>query len=153
MDEILAFLNLKWLATFWGIVSGIAGGAFGYFFGGCAESIAWLFCVMVVDFFLGTLCAWRCGKWKSRLCKNGLMAKVIILSLCAGGYGLDTVAHTTFIQSSIIAAFMFAEFGSCLENIECLGYGYIIPQAVRDLLSQVKDKQIRLGEKNENRIL
>lgn len=110
------------------------------FFSGFAEVLGWKgvlmvlwVCSMALDYASGTMAAKKCGKWKSKKAREGLMHKggMIIVGLVAGMFDLTAWTVCNNIDMGITwpcvvlplccTWYFFTECGSILENCQKMG--------------------------------
>lgn len=125
------------------------GAAFSFLFGGAELLLEWLMIFVIADFISGNIGALKSGEWVSSKCGLGVIKKVLYFAVVAGAHGLDvafeSLVHLTVIEDIVICAFMTAEFGSILENLERCGLAGIVPPSIRHMIKALNgkvDKQV-----------
>ena len=56
------------------------------------------------------------------------------------GFMLDTAIHVDIFRDMVIAGFALIEGMSLIENIDRMGFGYIIPAFLRDKMKQIAEE-------------
>lgn len=121
-----------------------AGAAIGLFLSvvlGGIDAMVWALLILaVIDYTLGTVAAFKLGKWDSKVGWKGIGKKCAIFGFVALAVGVDYTLGTdhTFRQI-IIGAYGVNEAGSIIENIDVLGYGRLIPSSIRNGLARLKE--------------
>ena len=144
------------LQELWTVTEIKAGVIFGFCFtcldkalGGFDNAIEALAVLMVLDVITGISAAWKHHSLRSAIGTHGLFKKAGIFTCILIGYLLDTAMNIDLFRDMIIAGFALIECMSLIENIDRMGYGYIIPRFIREKLKEIaKEKQ--LNEREEN---
>lgn len=137
------FLSLipSWGERLWMAIGGAIGAVFGFLFGEVTDGMLWLFTFLAIDYVTGIWAACRTQSLSSERGFRGILKKFLILAVVALSHGLDQMAGTQFIQTAIIFAYGLNEMTSIIENLERAGYGSIVPDAVRQILKIVRDRE------------
>lgn len=115
--------------------------------GGIDVMIWALFALAVIDYILGTVAAFKSGKWDSNVGFRGIGKKCAIFAFVGIAVGVDyTVGTGQTFRQIIIGAYGVNEAGSIIENIDVLGFGHIIPASIRHGLARLKETADK-GEK------
>ncbi len=119
----------------------------------------WLAIFIAIDFATGWLAASKTGQFQSRVLRDGVLRKVLIITVCGLSHGLDVlfepVIGVSIFQSMVICMYGLGEFASILENLERAGYGQSIPPILRRLIGALKHRlentvETIEGDKNAN---
>lgn len=126
-------------------IGGFFGAVYSFLFGtNVGFLLIWLILFVVFDFLTGCWSACKRGAWRSRTCALGIARKVLIFVMVAFAHGTDIVfsslIETQIIEDIVICAYVLAEFGSIIENLETGGLGHIVPAAIRKTLKVLNDK-------------
>ena len=129
-----------------------AGAAVGLFLSvalGGIDAMIWaLLALSIIDYISGTIAAFKTGGWDSNTGFKGIGKKCAIFAFVALANAVDYCignnGHT--FRQIIIGAYAVNEAGSILENIDLLGYGRLIPAAIRNGLARLKETSEK-GEK------
>lgn len=117
--------------------------------GGIDLPLQWLFIFALVDYVTGTIAAGKAGNWTAKESFTGLLKKVSIFVIVMICHGIDVVSHVDFMRSSAILALSLTEAGSVFENIEAMGYGYLIPDFLKKGLKKLQNKTDKIFEGTE----
>ena len=117
--------------------------------GGIDLPLQWLFIFALVDYVTGTIAAGKAGNWTAKESFTGLLKKVSIFVIVMICHGIDVVSHVDFMRSSAILALSLTEAGSVFENIEAMGYGYLIPDFLKKGLKKIQNKTDKIFEGTE----
>ena len=60
---------------------------------------------------------------------------------------LDTAIQVDIFRDMVIAGFALIEGMSLVENIDRMGFGYIIPAVLRDKMKQIAEEKRLKGDK------
>ncbi len=119
----------------------------------------WLAIFIAIDFATGWLAASKTGQFQSRVLRDGVLRKVLIITVCGLSHGLDVlfepVIGVSIFQSMVICMYGLGEFASILENLERAGYGQSIPPILRRLIGALNHRlentvETIEGDKNAN---
>lgn len=118
--------------------------------GGIDAPMKALAVLMCLDFMTGIIAGWVGKELSSHRGTNGIFKKMIVLICVTMSYMLDVSLGTDMLRGMAIAAFSVIEAMSLMENIDRMGYGSMIPNALRIRLAQIADeKKIKRGD-NKN---
>lgn len=145
MNYIECLLPTRIEATFLAISSAVCGWV-SFAIGGIDLPLQWLFLFAVTDYVTGTIAACKSGNWLAKESFAGLLKKVSIFLIVMICHGIDVVSHVGFMRSSAILALSLTEAGSVFENIEAMGYGYLIPDFLKKALKKLQNKTDKLFE-------
>ena len=117
------------------------GGWLGYFLGGMDGLMIALIVLMTLDYISGVMCAIIDKKLSSAVGFKGICKKVLILMLVgvAHIFDLHVVGTGSALRGAVICFYMWNEGLSLLENAAHIGLP--IPDKLRDILSQLHDKE------------
>jgi toxin secretion/phage lysis holin len=108
--------------------------------GGIDKMIWALFALTITDLISGTIAAFKTGKWDSCVGFKGIAKKVAIFAFVGLANLVDVgIGYNHMFRQIIIGAYAVNEAGSILENIDLLGYGNLIPAAIRNGLARLKE--------------
>ena len=121
-------------------VSGAIGAVVGFMFGEINGLFIAIIALMVLDYITGILCAIVSKTLSSEVGFRGLVKKFIILIVIAVGHLVDAyvIGTGSAVMSAVMLFFTANEGISILENAAILGLP--IPQKLKDVLEQLKDK-------------
>ena len=117
------------------------GGWLGYFLGGMDGLMIALIVLMTLDYVSGVMCAIIDKKLSSAVGFKGICKKVFILMLVGVAHisDLHVVGTGSALRGAVICFYMSNEGLSLLENAAHIGLP--IPDKLRDILSQLHDKE------------
>ena len=117
------------------------GGWLGYFLGGMDGLMIALIVLMTLDYVSGVMCAIIDKKLSSAVGFKGICKKVFILMLVGVAHIIDlhVVGTGSALRDAVICFYMSNEGLSLLENAAHIGLP--IPDKLRDILSQLHDKE------------
>ena len=117
------------------------GGWLGYFLGGMDGLMIALIVLMTLDYVSGVMCAIVDRKLSSAVGFKGICKKVFILMLVGVAHIIDlhVVGTGSALRGAVICFYMSNEGLSLLENAAHIGLP--IPDKLRDILSQLHDKE------------
>ena len=122
------------------------GGWLGYFLGGMDGLMIALIVLMTLDYVSGVMCAIIDKKLSSAVGFKGICKKVFILMLVGVAHIIDlhVVGTGSALRGAVICFYMSNEGLSLLENAAHIGLP--IPDKLRDILSQLHDKERTTGQ-------
>lgn len=108
---------------------------------GGIDAMIWaLVALSIIDYASGTIAAFKTGKWDSCVGFKGIAKKVAIFAFVGLANLVDVgIGYNHMFRQIIIGAYAVNEAGSILENIDLLGYGRLIPAAIRNGLARLKE--------------
>ena len=117
------------------------GGWLGYFLGGMDGLMIALIVLMTLDYISGVMCAIIDKKLSSAVGFKGICKKVFIPMLVGVAHIIDlhVVGTGSALRGAVICFYMSNEGLSLLENAAHIGLP--IPDKLRDILSQLHDKE------------
>ena len=117
------------------------GGWLGYFLGGMDGLMIALIVLMTLDYVSGVMCAIIDKKLSSAVGFKGICKKVFILMLVGVAHIIDlhVVGTGSALRGAVIFFYMSNEGLTLLENAAHIGLP--IPDKLRDILSQLHDKE------------
>ena len=117
------------------------GGWLGYFLGGMDGLMIALIVMMTLDYISGVMCAIIDKKLSPAVGFKGICKKVFILMLVGVAHIIDlhVVGTGSALRGAVICFYMSNEGLSLLENAAHIGLP--IPDKLRDILSQLHDKE------------
>ena len=117
------------------------GGWLGYFLGGMDGLMIALIVLMTLDYVSGVMCAIIDKKLSSAVGFKAICKKVFILMLVGVAHIIDlhVVGTGSALRGAVICFYMSNEGLSLLENAAHIGLP--IPDKLRDILSQLHDKE------------
>lgn len=146
---------LQHIQELWTAAELKAGAVFGLCFtcldkalGGIDSTIEALAVLMALDVITGVAAAWKHHSIRSAVGTHGLFKKAGIFVCILIGYLLDTAMSIDLFRDMIIAGFALIECMSLIENIDRMGYGYIIPSFIREKLKEIA-REKKLNESEE----
>ena len=148
MSILECLLPTRIEAIFLAVSSAVCGWV-SFAIGGIDLPLQWLFIFALVDYVTGTIAAGKMGNWTAKESFAGLLKKVSIFVIVMICHGIDVVSHVDFMRSSAILALSLTEAGSVFENIEAMGYGYLIPDFLKKGLKKIQNKTDKIFEGTE----
>nr|DAM67829.1 MAG TPA: holin [Caudoviricetes sp.] len=135
-------------------IGSLAGAVWGFAFTEAIWPLVWWLAIFVViDFVTGWVAATKTGGFDSRILRDGVLRKVLIISVCGLSHGLDVlfepVIGVSIFQTMVICMYGLGEFASILENLEKAGYGQSIPPILRRLIGALNHRLEDTVEKIE----
>lgn len=132
----------------------LAGAVWGFAFAEAIWPLVWWLAIFVViDFVTGWVAASKSGDFDSRILRDGVPRKVLIIAVCGLSHGLDVlfepVIGVSIFQSMVICMYGLSEFASIIENLEKAGYGKSIPPILRRLIGALNHRLEDTVEKIE----
>lgn len=135
-----------------GAIFGAAFSCFDHLFGGWDRAIEALALLVVLDIVSGVSVACKKHRLKSAIGTYGMFKKAGIFFCVLIGFLLDEALGVDMFRDVIIAGFALIECISIIENIDKLGYGFIIPAFVRQRVETVAiEKQVIRDKKKEKK--
>ena len=121
------------------VITGI-GGFVGWFLGGVDGFLYALLVFVVVDYLTGLMAAYIQKKISSEVGFRGICRKVAIFCLIGIAHILDAqvIQSGSVLRTAIVFFYLSNEGISILENITIIGLP--VPQKLRDVLEQIRDK-------------
>lgn len=121
-------------------ISGAIGAVVGFLYGEVNGLFIAIIALMVLDYITGILCAVISKTLSSEVGFRGLVKKFVILLVIAVGHLVDAyvIGTGSAVMSAVMLFFAANEGISILENAAILGLP--IPQKLKDVLEQLKDK-------------
>lgn len=128
------------LRIFLDVMCALIGALFHFLFGGWSRPLLVLLVLMAVDYATGTIAAHKNGEYDSSIGKQGVVKKLVYLSLVVVARMIDLLLNLEqpMIQVAAIYGLAGHEIGSFLENISKAGYW--VPAALKNGLAQLKQK-------------
>lgn len=105
---------------------------------------------MCLDVITGVAVGLKQHRLSSAIGSRGLFKKAGIFVCILIGFLLDTAMSLDLFRDMVIAGFALIEGLSLVENIDRMGYGYIIPAFLRTKLKQIADEK-NIIEKGDNK--
>ena len=102
---------------------------------------------MCLDVLTGIAAGLKHHRLSSAVGSKGLFKKAGIFVCILIGFLLDTAIHVDIFRDMVIAGFALIEGMSLIENIDRMGYGYIIPAFLRDKMKQIAEEKRLKGDK------
>ena len=107
---------------------------------------------MCLDVLTGVAAGFKHHRLSSVIGARGLFKKAGILLCILIGFLLDTAIRADIFRDMVVAGFALIECMSLIENIDRMGFGYIIPAFLRDKMKQiVEEKRLKGDKKYEKR--
>lgn len=130
------------------IVIGIIGGFFASFFGGFDILLKTILFLAIMDYITG----WIKGIYEKNLSSEvgfrGILKKIVMFIIIAAAYHIQTLLSNSIPVREVVIMFYIANEGlSLLENAAIF---VPIPEGLRDMLLQLRDKTIN-KEEDENK--
>lgn len=106
---------------------------------------------MCFDVITGIGASIKHHKLSSAIGARGLFKKAGIFVCILIGFLLDTAMQLDLFRDMVIAGFALIEGISLIENIDRLGYGFIIPAFLRTKIKQIADEKNITKEKGDKK--
>ena len=120
------------------VVAGVVGGWFAYLVGGWDVLLWTLACFIVLDYLTGLCKAWKTKTLSSAIGFEGLIKKVMILTMVVMANFLQRLVGEMVPLREIVILFFISNEGiSLLENAALF---IKVPDQLRDALLQIRDK-------------
>lgn len=123
------------------IITGIAGAAATYLFGGWNLVIQTLMFLMMIDYITGAAVAAYLGELNSKIGFKGIAKKILIISLVAVAHLLDQLiisGDNQLLRDMVIFFYIANELISILENISKTNLP--IPEQLKAMVAVLKRK-------------
>ena len=131
-----------------GAIFGMLWAFFDLAIGGIDTPIKALAILIVLDFVTGSTAGHRTGSLSSRVGSKGIIKKAGIFVCIMFAYLLDNAMAIQMFRGIVISGFAIIEAMSLIENIDRMGFGYIIPDFLRTKLAQIaEEKKIKGDDK------
>lgn len=124
-----------------GTISGCIWSILNFSLGGIDTPVKALVVLMCLDFITGVTAGWKARELSSKIGIKGLFKKVGVMVGITVAYLLDLTLSMDMFRGMAISAFAIIEAMSLVENIDRMGYGYIIPGFLRVRLAQIADEK------------
>lgn len=116
--------------------------------GGIDTPIKALAILIVLDFVTGITAGYHTGSLSSKVGSKGIIKKAGIFVCIMFAYLLDNAMAIQMFRGIVISGFAIIEAMSLIENIDRMGFGYIIPDFLRTKLAQIaEEKKIKEDDK------
>ena len=136
-----------------GILMSLIWGILDFCLGGIDAPIQALAVLMCFDFATGVTAGWKDKELSSRVGSKGLFKKGAVFVCIAIAYLLDVALGMSMFRGMAISAFAIIEAMSIVENIDRMGYGYVIPEFLRVHLAQIaKEKHVANNKKEVDKV-
>lgn len=116
--------------------------------GGIDTPIKALAILIVLDFVTGITAGYRTCSLSSKVGSKGIIKKVGIFVCIMFAYLLDNAMAIQMFRGMVISGFAIIEAMSFIENIDRMGFGYIIPDFLRTKLAQIAEEKKIKGDDN-----
>lgn len=116
--------------------------------GGIDTPIKALAILIVLDFVTGITAGYRTRSLSSRVGSKGIIKKAGIFVCIMFAYLLDNAMAIQMFRGIVISGFAIIEAMSFIENIDRMGFGYIIPDFLRTKLAQIAEEKKIKGDDN-----
>lgn len=119
--------------------------AFGAFFsvavGGVDVQMQYFIYLVIADYITGLLAGWKTKTLSSQRGFRGLMKKVAIFVAIALCFTIDQAAGIKTLKATAMFGFAVTEGFSIFENFDRAGYGWLVPNFIRDKLIQIREEK------------
>lgn len=92
---------------------------------------------MCLDVITGVIAGYKQGVLSSSIGAKGLVKKAGVFVCISFAYLLDLAMNINMFRGMIISGFAIMEAMSLIENIDHMGYGYLIPDFLRNHMTQI----------------
>ena len=130
------------------IIGGVVGGFIVSLFGGWDVMLYTILLFAVLDYFTGLLKAFYKKQLSSEIGFKGIIKKIMVFVVVAVAYNVQKMTGNAIpLREIVIVFFICNEALSILENAaEFIN----IPQQLKDVLLQLRDKNTKTEEKDES---
>ena len=135
-----------------GMISGCIWTILNFCLGGIDTPIRALAVLMCLDFITGITAGWKGMELSSKRGSKGLFKKMGVLVCITVAYMLDLTLGMDMFRGMAISAFAIIEAMSLIENIDRMGYGYVIPEFLRVRLAQIAEEKRVKTKKGEDKV-
>ena len=129
-----------------GVIAGTIWAYLNVALGGIDTPIKALAIFICLDFVTGVTAGYKSHTLSSRVGAKGIWKKIGIFICIMLAYLLDIATQMNMFRGMVISGFSVIEAMSLIENIDRMGYGYIIPNFLRTRLEQIADEKHLKGE-------
>lgn len=120
------------------MLAGFFGGIISYVFGGWTALMTTLCILIILDFISGGAKSIYNKKLSSQLCYKGIIKKMMIFCIVAVANLVGKAIDVPTIRDIVVAFYIYNEALSIVENAS----EFIpVPQKLKDVLAQLKDKE------------
>lgn len=135
-------------------IGGAIGALGSFLYGDFTIGLKWVLLLTCLDWFFGSVAAFRRGEWNSDAGFRGFCRKVVLWAFIAAAHGIDVVfihipTGFSFMELAMCAVAL-NELGSIVENIDRMGYGYLIPEFVRKGMKALQRKVEKIEKEAED---
>ena len=135
-----------------GAIFGALWGLFDFLVGGIDTPIKALAILIILDFITGVSAGYHLRELSSTVGAKGILKKCSMFVCIMLGYLLDCAMGICMFRGMIISGFAIIESLSLIENIDRMGFGWMIPDFVRAKLAQIQeDKHISAADRGEDK--
>lgn len=124
-----------------GAISGCLWAIFDMAIGGIDTPIKALAILIILDFITGVTAGYKTGCLSSKVGSKGIIKKACIFVCIMFAYLLDNAMAINMFRGMVISGFAIIEAMSLTENIDRMGYGWIIPSFLRSKLEQISEEK------------
>ena len=148
MGSDIIFINL-WTTTEFklGAISGTIWATLDLALGGIDTPIKALAILITLDFITGVTAGYKNNELSSSKGTKGLWKKAGVFFCVFIACLLDMCIGTEVFRGMTISGFALIEAMSLIENLDRMGWGYIIPNFLRVRLKQIADEKVMKGDK------
>lgn len=109
--------------------------------GGIDTPIKALAILMILDFITGVTAGYKQNELSSSVGAKGIIKKIGVFGCIMIAYILDSAMAINMLRGMVISGFAIIEALSLIENMDRMGFGWIIPDFLRTKLSQIADEK------------
>ena len=126
------------------LLGGALGAVLSFLFGDTLKDVVYLFLLVLIDYCMGNVVAYRTRNWNSHTGFLGITKKLTIFLVVALCHWADVASgqETISFRAVAVCAYAVNELGSILENLELLGYGKLIPPILRKAMKVVVSRSL-----------
>ena len=135
-----------------GLIMGLVWSVLDFCLGGLDAPIQALAVLMCFDFGTGVTAGWKDKELSSRVGTKGLFKKGAVFVCISIAYLLDLALGISMFRGMAISAFAIIEAMSIVENIDRMGYGYVIPEFLRVRLAQIAEEKRVVNKKEVDKV-
>jgi len=124
-----------------GAIFGVLWAAFDLAIGGIDTPIKALALLIALDFATGIFAGWKRDELSSSVGAKGIAKKAGIFICIMLAYLLDSAMAMNLFRGMVISGFAIIEAMSLVENLDRMGYGWVIPGFLRNKLIQIAEEK------------
>lgn len=124
-----------------GTITGLIWGAIEIAIGGIDAPIRALSILICLDFITGISAGYKHNCLSSKYGAKGIYKKMGIFIAIMFAFLLDTAMNLNLFRGMVISGFAIIEGISVAENVDRMGYGWLIPAFIKNKLIQLREEK------------